>query len=248
MKIKHLIIENLLLKFPKFSNLLFKYFYRNRLGKFLINFKKNTPLNWVYDIGAHKGEWSSFYKKTSLKESNFILFEANEDHKKDLNKKKFNFFIEILSDESKDVNFYNNNNSSGDSYFRENTPNHNGLQAQKKKTKTLDEVVFSKNLPLPDLIKIDTQGSEIDILKGAKNTLQNCKLLYLECPIMANFNNNNLNIFDYLSYLKNLDYIPQEICEIHYYHGYLIQVDILFVKKNFYKNINFDLGLLKSLY
>ena len=42
--------------------------------------------------------------------------------------------------------------------------------------------------------------------------------------------------------------IPQEICEIHYYHGYLIQADILFVKKNFYKNINFDLDLLKSLY
>lgn len=248
MKIKHLIIENLLLKFPKFSNLFFKYFYRNRLGKFLINFKKNVPLNWVYDIGAHKGEWSSFYKKTSLKESNFILFEANEDHKKDLTQKKFNFFIETLSDEKKVVNFYNNNNSSGDSYFRENSPNHNGLQPQKKKTRILDEIVFSKNLPLPDLIKIDTQGSEIDILKGAKKTLENCKLVYLECPIIANFNNNNLNIFDYLNYLKNLDYIPQEICEIHYYHEYLIQIDILFVKKKLYKNINFDLGLLKSLY
>ena len=83
---------------------------------------------------------------------------------------------------------------------------------------------------------------------GAKKTLETCKLVYLECPIIANFNNNNLNIFDYLNYLKNLDYIPQEICEIHHYHGYLIQVDILFVKKNFYKNINFDLDLLKSLY
>jgi FkbM family methyltransferase len=248
MKIKHLIIENLLLKFPKFSNLFFKYFYRNRLGKFLINFKKNVPLNWVYDIGAHKGEWSSFYKKTSLKESNFILFEANEHHKKDLIQKTFIFFIETLSDEKKDVNFYNNNNSSGDSYFRENTPNHNGLHPQKKKTRTLDEIVLSKNLPVPDLIKIDTQGSEIDILKGAKKTLETCKLVYLECPIIANFNNNNLNIFDYLNYLKNLNYIPQEICEIHYYHGYLIQVDILFVKKSYYKNINFDLDLLKSLY
>ena len=248
MKIKHLIIENILLEFPKLSNLFFKYFYRNRLGKFLIKFKKNVALNCVYDIGAHKGEWSSFYKKTSLKESNFILFEANEQHKKDLTKKSFNFFIEILSDETKDVYFYNNNNSSGDSYFKENTPNHNGLLPEKKRSRTLDEVVFSKNLPLPDLIKIDTQGSEIDILKGAKNTLENCKLLYLECPIIANFNNNNLNIFDYLNYLKNLDYIPQEICEVHYYHGYLIQVDILFVKKNFYKNINFDLDLLKSLY
>ena len=248
MKIKHLIIENILLEFPKLSNLFFKYFYRNRLGKFLINFKKNVALNCVYDIGAHKGEWSSFYKKTSLKESNFILFEANEQHKKDLTKKSFNFFIEILSDENKDVYFYNNNNSSGDSYFKENTPNHTGLLPEKKRSRTLDEVVFSKNLPLPDLIKIDTQGSEIDILKGAKKTLENCKLLYLECPIIANFNNNNLNIFDYLNYLKNLDYIPQEICEIHYYHGYLIQADILFVKKNFYKNINFDLDLLKSLY
>jgi FkbM family methyltransferase len=248
MKFKHLIIENILLKFPKLSNLLFKYFYKNRLGKFLINFKKNIPLNYVYDIGAFKGEWSSFYKKTSLKESKFILFEANEHHKNDLIQKSFIFFIEILSDENKYVNFYNNNNSPGDSIYRESTPNHNRLLPQNKRSKTLDEVVFQNNLPLPDLIKIDTQGSEIDILKGAKKTLQNCKLIYLECPIISNFNDNNLNILDYLNYLKNLEYLPQEICEIHYYRGYLVQVDILFVKKSFYKNINFDLDLLKSLY
>ena len=96
MKIKHLIIENILLKFPKLSNLFFKYFYRNRLGKFLINFKKNVPINWVYDIGANEGEWSSFYKKTSLKESNFILFEANEHHTKVLTQKLFKLKINFL--------------------------------------------------------------------------------------------------------------------------------------------------------
>ena len=62
----------------------------------------------------------------------------------------------------------------------------------KQKAITLSSVVKKKSYPIPDLIKIDTQGSEIDILKGAKKTLENCKLLYLECPIIANFNNNNL--------------------------------------------------------
>ena len=45
-------------------------------------------------------------------------------------------------------------------------------------------MVEKENLKLPNFIKIDTQGSEIDILKGSKNTLKNCNLIYLETPII----------------------------------------------------------------
>ena len=34
--------------------------------------------------------------------------------------------------------------------------------------------------PQPDLIKIDTQGSELDILKGAENTIKGVKHLIVE--------------------------------------------------------------------
>ena len=48
--------------------------------------------------------------------------------------------------------------------------------------------------------------------------------------------------------MKNIEYIPQEICGIHHFHGYLVQIDLLFVKKDYYKNSNFDLKLLEQLF
>ena len=36
-----------------------------------------------------------------------------------------------------------------------------------KDTITLDTLVVNKNYPLPDLIKIDSQGYELDIIKGS---------------------------------------------------------------------------------
>jgi FkbM family methyltransferase len=248
-KFSHIIIEKILLKFPKFSKRIFNYTSRNQLGRFLNKIKeKKIEIKYVYDIGANEGEWSNFYKKTSLIDSTFYLFEANESHRKKLEKNNFNFFIGVLSDKIKTIHFYNNNNSTGDSYFMENSGNHENLTPQEIITTTLSEIINQNNLPLPDLIKIDTQGAEIDILKGAGKALENCKLLYLECPIFENFNKNNLNILDYINYAKKLGFIPQDINQIHHYGGFLVQLDILFIKKELHQKLNSNPKLLKSLY
>ena len=49
-----------------------------------------------------------------------------------------------------------------------------------KVTRTLDSVIKERGFPLPDMIKIDTQGAEMDILKGAQLALSTCKHLILE--------------------------------------------------------------------
>ena len=241
------LFENFLLKFPKLSNKLFKYSINNKLGKFLKDFQSKDKIDCVYDVGAHKGEWADFYKDTSLKKSRFILFEANKFHSKILEKKKYEYFNIILSDKQKIVNFFNNDNSTGDSYYRENTFLHDNLKPVKLGTSTLDDVVKKNTLPKPDLIKIDTQGSELDILKGSTETIKDCKLIYLECPI-ANYNQNNLNFNDYLEYMIKINFVPQEICQIHRFYGYLVQVDILFMKKDLYRKLNFNEQILSKLF
>ena len=45
---------------------------------------------------------------------------------------------------------------------------------------TLDKVINDNNWPLPDLIKLDVQGSELDILDGAKKILSHAKYLIVE--------------------------------------------------------------------
>jgi FkbM family methyltransferase len=246
-KKKNHFIENILLRFPKLSRFLYIYSMKNRLGKFLKNSQLSDKINYVYDIGAYKGEWSNFYKKTSLTNSKFILFEANNEHKNELEKKGFQYFTVVLSDKNHLVKFYNNRNSTGDSYYKENTHHHKNLQSREIFAYTLDHIVKQNNLPAPNLVKIDTQGSEIDILKGSLNTIKTCNLIYLECPI-SKFNQNQLNINDYIDYLNQIGFIPQDICEIHFFHKFMVQVDILFIRKDYCIKNNYNNDLLKSLY
>ena len=248
MKKKHIILEKLLLKFPRYADIFQRYLTRNNLGKFLLNFKKKNPINYVYDVGAFRGEWSNFYKKTSLKESDFFLFEANHDNEFFLKKKKFKYFLDVLSDTKKNIDFYSIEGSTGNSYYKENTDFYEKIVPIKKVSNTIDNIAIQNNLPKPDLIKLDTLGSELDILNGSVNTIENCKLIYIECPISANFNKNKFHLIDYCKFLENLGFIPQEICEFHYYCGYLIHIDVLFLKKTFYEDYGMNRDLLKMFY
>ena len=69
----------------------------------------------------------------------------------------------------------------GNSMFREINhdvfPNENYIRL---KTITLDTLVEKHDLPYPDFIKIDCQGSEYHILKGASKVLDRCKYLIVE--------------------------------------------------------------------
>ena len=47
-------------------------------------------------------------------------------------------------------------------------------------TYSLDDVIKARNFPLPDLIKMDVQGAELDIVQGAETALKHCKDLILE--------------------------------------------------------------------
>ena len=115
-----------------------------------------------------------------------------------------------------------------------------------KKTNTLDDIVTKNNLPFPDFIKIDTQGSEIDILKGGKKVVENCNIILLECPIIQ-YNLGSPNLSEYIDYLNLINFIPYDICETHNIDKVLIQIDILFVRKSIIKNINNDQKILNIL-
>ena len=45
---------------------------------------------------------------------------------------------------------------------------------------TLDTIVKRKCFPKPDLMKLDVQGAELDVLKGAEYVLRHCENLILE--------------------------------------------------------------------
>ena len=247
MKLKHILAYKLFKFFPKKFSKLFNSFYRHKLNSQLIDLmKKKIKIQNIYDIGAFKGNWSIFLNNTSLKSKNFFLFEANMENEMYLKKLNFKYFISVLSDKIKEVKFYSKAHT-GDSYYPEQTNFYEkNLLPQIKKTDTLDNIVEKNNLPFPDFIKIDTQGSEIDILKGGKKTVENCKVILLECPII-HYNLHSPNLNEYINYLNLINFVPYDISEIHYIDKVLVQIDILFIRKSIINEIDKDKKILNIL-
>jgi len=240
MKLKLKLLYKLFKIFPRKFVKFFNRLYEHRLNFNILDLmNRGLKIDVIYDIGAFRGEWSNFLSRTSLKNKKFYLFEANKENEKYLEKLSFKYFFGVLSDKKKDVNFYSRI-STGDSYLVEQTSFYKeNIKSVIKKTITLDEIVKNKNLPFPDFIKIDTQGSELDILKGSQKSISKCSLIYLECPIIE-YNLGAPNLNDYIKYLNSINFVPYDLCEIHKIDDVLIQIDILFIKKSklneFYPN------------
>ena len=59
-------------------------------------------------------------------------------------------------------------------------------------TESLDDLIQSRSLPTCDFLSIDTQGSELEILQHAEETLRNCVGLKLEVGFVRNYKNRPL--------------------------------------------------------
>ena len=133
-----------------------------------------------YDIGSCVLHWTRHAERI-WNNCEVILFDAFEPVK--IFYKNHRHHIGVLADQNdKQVKFYQNDVIfGGNSIYKENNdtvfPETNYMI---KETKTLDTVVDEKSYPLPDLIKMDVQGSELDILKGATKVLSHAKYLIVE--------------------------------------------------------------------
>jgi hypothetical protein len=137
----------------------------------------------IYDIGACVLHWTKVAQRV-WPNATIVVFDAFASA-------QFLWpphpsYLGLLSDEKKTVQFWQNKrNPTGNSYYKEigsSDPNLYFPESEfvTMETRTLDDVVQSNHFPLPDLIKIDVQGAEIDILKGATQTLAQTQRLIVE--------------------------------------------------------------------
>ena len=148
------------------------------------DFLKELPIQpeVVYDIGACVLHWTNEAKHI-FPSSEIILFEAMDEVQFLYTNYKYNLGV-ITDTNFKEIDFYQNLEfPGGNSYYKEiGHPNSDKLfnTPVKKIGMTLNTIVKNKNFPLPDLVKIDVQGCELDIFKGGLETINHARYLIVE--------------------------------------------------------------------
>jgi FkbM family methyltransferase len=189
----------------------------------------------ILDIGAYHGHWTDSMKQI-YNNCNYYLFEAidYDELKRFNNVFNINIFNVILSDKIDTVNWYQMKNT-GDSMFREKTHFFNNCDIIKRETidlntfmlnnNTLNNINNSKNI----LIKIDCQGAEIPILKGASNILNKTDFIIMELPLFGQYNEGVGSFQDHILFMNSIGFIPYDIIDKHYINNFNMQVDMIFI-------------------
>ena len=159
--------------------------------------KYNIIPNGIIHIGAHLGEEKNLYDMYKTIEKT-IWIEANPYLIENLQKNVINDIVinEALSNEVKECIFnitsnsqdLNNNQSSSLNDLDYHLIAHPSVYISKKitvKTNTMKNIIIEKNINMNnyDFINIDTQGSELEILKGFEEYLDNIKYIYAEINV-----------------------------------------------------------------
>ena len=167
----------------------------------------------VYDIGACVLHWTREAVNV-WPSAKYFAFEAMPESAELFRHFNVPHVIGVFSaKDNQEVEFFQNTyHPGGNSYYPENTevnPTANvfyeGATKRKVKTITLDTAVKAYQIPLPDLIKMDVQGAELDVLKGASEVLSNCRDLILELQAVEYNRGAPLNS-EVIDYLKGIGF------------------------------------------
>jgi len=195
----------------------------------------------ILDIGAHTGQFYG-WAKFEWPDSVIWMIESNEVHESTLKNlttgKNDEYLIAALGDKEREVTFYTRKDkphTEGNSYYKE--ANYWDIPQlvleSKVKLQRLDDL-FTEDTEF-ELIKIDTQGSELDILKGGQNLVSKSSVVILEVSYVE-YNLGSPLAEDVISYMKSINFdIYIEIGE-HYsnepqWKDVTVQKDLLFYRQ-----------------
>ena len=205
------------------------------LDRTLFQLVKQNLINVIYDVGANKGDWTRKYSEKLLGVE-FHMFEAMPCSKP-TNTRGYWHNVALGKNQSEQKDFFISPHlgGPGNSFYKENSELYKDAnQKISLKTHELDRYSTTSGIRMPDFIKIDTQGSELDVLEGAKECLKNCIAVMSEVPVVK-YNKGAPLMPDYIYFMKSHGMIPIGIEEIHILDSMLVQLDVLFVKEDHYK-------------
>ena len=189
----------------------------------------------ILDVGAFNGNWTKDCRKI-FNNSQYYLIEPQDRLKSELERMENQKIIykNLLLGRQDDaiVDFYISGTSSSILKFDSSTP-------VKRKTTSMDTLCKNINISKIDLLKLDVQGYELEILKGAKNVLKRTSLIITEVSLIDVYENCPL-VSEIVKYLDTRDFQLFDIADFRRREldNSLWQCDMFFIRKD--NHILFD--------
>ncbi|MCX6896556.1 MAG: FkbM family methyltransferase [Verrucomicrobia bacterium] len=215
-------------------NLLHKHFEDQsmELGLERLRARGFSP-GWVVDCGAYQGDWCRMIKRV-FPAARVIMFEPQADKRAHLLQVQSDFPGEVdyvaslLGPEEKAaVTFFEM--ESGSSVLEEltNCPR----QTVALPMRTLDGVLQEKNVQAAALLKLDVQGYEIEVLKGARAAMRQAEVILLEVSFLP-YNRSAPLFAEVIRFMAENDFVAYDFCNFQRWGQTLLQADVFFVKKD----------------
>lgn len=196
----------------------------NRIAKLI-----RGDVRVVYDVGACRGMWSKAYAHV-FDRAEFHLFDVTQKRPCVLpDGPRVTWHEGVLSGpDVESVEFYAAGELSrggGDTYYKETTGYQDDIEPVTMPARTLD----SFGLPSPQVMKIDTQGSELDIMRGASNAMESVLMVQIELSVVE-YNAGGARFDDCCRFLIAKGLHPVAVEELHYRENCLLQLDLIFAR------------------
>ena len=88
-----------------------------------------------------------------------------------------------------------------------------------------------KNIVGPIILKLDVQGLELEVLKGAKHLLSKVDYIVAEVSFIDTYKD-QVNANSIIEYLETKFFEIKKKCNLNKINGKPFQEDVLFIKKN----------------
>jgi len=186
----------------------------------------------VLDIGAYEGYWTEDFLGV-FPDARILMFEAQESKRQILSRvlrESSNVELEIALLSAKDDELVQFEMDETNSRI-EKVSQDSSLKTSK--TKTLNSIFEQNNYPLPDFVKIDIQGHEIEAMKGGEQIIRNAEFVLLECTVL-DLGNNPPMINEMFNHMDGLNFQLYDISQFmrRPSDNALFQIDALFIKKD----------------
>ena len=217
--------------------------FRNSTVPIGTDYRKNIrnlygekELELVFDIGANIGQFcihfNEIFDKTKVFSFEPVSYTFDTLQKNTDLIKNINCYNLAMGEKAGSSKIYLRERSDINSLLPSNHENENSEMVE---VETVDSFCVKNSINKIDLLKIDTEGYEMNVLKGAKKMIQNKAIKYIFIEVSFDKNNKHNTQFDLINnFLEKVNYKIFGIYNqsIHDNSSFMNYCDILYILDN----------------